>query len=472
VNIFVNTQNLSYVVSGVYVEGFFRWQSEDRKVEVYLESSAAQLIERDSLHSNGKIVAGVLLGNVKEGLQTTFTVESYDAFTSDDTVVESRSNGDQLRSEPEVRSNRRKRSMAILGLYRTCGGERATIGTVDLMALEARLSPESARYCIEPAHVRFQMCKSPILNRFEPQTVFESQPVSCKPNSRSEIIEAAKQDKIDKRIAPIESRVTRKITSIYHDECEPAKVLLLIQSEPHQQTKWALFVVKNGEVQYEWLPVALDHTEFSRPKAVTKQSPRVQPVPMSYGSVANAVPPSLPNHLIHNVAPVTSEQFQSSDEWKQNVAAAVRSKWMLATVACSLAMVFILYSGGWARFASAFGLSDFEGDIHLGLKADRNGSDWIVSWDPDSPVFTKATSAEIVIEDGYIHKNLVLGPTELRNGRIIYIPVTDNATLQLNVVGPDSDEPVTETVHIVAGVLPPMNPGEFEDHKRPVSRKP
>ena len=190
---------------------------------------------------------------------------------------------------------------------------------------------------------------------------------------------------------------------------------------------------------------------------------------MSGGSVAT-VEPQLPHKvLVQNFSTVTSEGIQSPDEWKRNLAAALRSKWMLATVASTLAMALILYFGGFAKFA-AFGLSD--SSIHLGLKADRNGSDWVVSWDANSPVLSKATSAEMVIDDGFIHKNLPLGPAELRNGRIMYIPVTDNATLQLNVVGPGSDEPVTETIHIVAGVLPPMNRWEFEDHKGPTSRKP
>jgi hypothetical protein len=468
----VNTQNLSYVVSGVYAEGFFRWESEDRKIEVYLQSSAAELIERDALRSNGKIAAGVLLGNVKEGVQTTFTIEDYDAFTPDRTVVDSSVSGNRLSSEAAERSNGRKRSMSILGLYRSCGGEQATIGSVDLMALDAKLSPESARYCIEPAHLRFQMSKSPILNRFEPQIVVESQPVSSEANSRSKIMSAADKDGVDARTAPIESRVARKVTSIHHDECDPPKVLLLIESEPHQRTKYALFAVKNGEVQYAWLSVHLDRTEFSKPKGVAKQGPRIQPVPMSRAAAATADPQLPQKVVVQNFTPVTSEKIQSPDDWKQNLAAALRSKWMLATVACTVAMALILYFGGFAKFASAFGLSDFEGDIHLGLKADRNGSDWVVSWDANSPVLLKATSAEMVIDDGFIHKNLPLGPAELRNGRIMYIPVTDNATLQLNVVGPDSDEPVTETVHIVAGVLPPMNPWQLEDHKSPTSRKP
>jgi hypothetical protein len=465
----MNTQNLSYIVSGVYAEGFFRWESEDRKVEVYLQSSAAQLIERESLRSNGKIIAGVLLGNVKEGAQTTFTIEDYDAFTPDDAVGDSPVSGNRVPSEKEVRTNGRKRSMSMLGLYRTCGGERATIGTIDLMALDARLSPESARYCIEPAHLRFQMSKSPILKRFQ-EINFESQPVTSEADCRSKIKGAPDNDRIDARTPAIKSRGTRKITSIHHDECDPPKVLLLVESEPHQRMKCALFVIKNGEVQYEWLPVRLDSTEFSKPKAVAKQVPRIQAVPMSGGAVAD--PPLPQKILVPNYMPVTNGGIQSPDEWKQNLALALRSKWMLATVVSTLAMALILYFGGWAKFASAFGLTDFEGDIHLGLKADRNGTDWVVSWDANSLVLLNATSVEMVIDDGFIHKNFPLGPTELHNGRIMYIPVTDNATLQLNVVGPNSDDPVTETVHIVAGILPPMDPWELEDHKSPTSRKP
>ena len=237
----MNTQNLSYAVSGIYAEGFFRWESEDRKIEVYLQSSAAQVIERDALRSNGEIAAGVLLGNVKEGVQTTFTIEDYDAFTPDCTAIDSSVSGNRFPTQAEECSNGRKRAMSILGLYRTCGGERATIGTVDLMALDAKLSPESVRYCIEPAHLRFQMSKSPILNRFEPQIIFESQPVSSEGNSRPKIMSAADKDR--DRCANSADRIssTRKITSIHHNECNLPKVLLLIESEPHQRMKCALW---------------------------------------------------------------------------------------------------------------------------------------------------------------------------------------------------------------------------------------
>ena len=90
----------------------------------------------------------------------------------------------------------------------------------------------------------------------------------------------------------------------------------------------------------------------------------------------------------------------------------------------------------------------------LGLTLERHAPDWQVSWNRNAAVVLKATRGRLIITDGVIHKELDLDPTELRTGRMVYTPVTDNVFLRLEIVGPDSATPITESVRLVTDKLP------------------
>lgn len=59
-----------------------------------------------------------------------------------------------------------------------------------------------------------------------------------------------------------------------------------------------------------------------------------------------------------------------------------------------------------------------------------------------------------MITDGAIHKQLDLDINELQNGSIVYTPATDDAVLRLEIVTPESTNPITESVRLVAGAVP------------------
>jgi protein TonB len=96
------------------------------------------------------------------------------------------------------------------------------------------------------------------------------------------------------------------------------------------------------------------------------------------------------------------------------------------------------------------------GDLRLGLKLERSGTDWQVSWNRNADVLLKAVSGQLSITDGQNTKELNLDPGELRSGSILYTPATDDVVVRLRVFSEISVQPVSESVRIVAGT--PLTP--------------
>ena len=93
-------------------------------------------------------------------------------------------------------------------------------------------------------------------------------------------------------------------------------------------------------------------------------------------------------------------------------------------------------------------------DPHFGLEVERVGTDWRVHWNRDSEVLANAVSGHLSIADGPVHKELDLDSSELRSGSIMYTPATDDVVVRLQIVTDNAQQPVSESVRIVAANLP------------------
>jgi protein TonB len=95
--------------------------------------------------------------------------------------------------------------------------------------------------------------------------------------------------------------------------------------------------------------------------------------------------------------------------------------------------------------------SDAGGRSSLGLKSERSGSDWRVSWNQTAAPLEEAIGGHVSISDGAVQKEFDLGPSELRNGSLVYSPISDNVFLQLQLKYKNSQQSFSESVRIVAG---------------------
>jgi hypothetical protein len=90
-------------------------------------------------------------------------------------------------------------------------------------------------------------------------------------------------------------------------------------------------------------------------------------------------------------------------------------------------------------------------DSPLGLKLERSGTDWRVSWNRNADVLLQALGGHLSITDGSLRKELDLDPSELRSGSVMYAPLTGDVLVRLQVVGGSLSQPVSESVRVIAG---------------------
>ena len=115
--------------------------------------------------------------------------------------------------------------------------------------------------------------------------------------------------------------------------------------------------------------------------------------------------------------------------------------------------VFLTIRGRTARAVAVGSPSE---NSPLGLKLDRRGTDWQVSWNRNADAVLKAIGGHLSITDGQSRKDLDLEPSELRGGSILYSPVTNDLVVRLQLVVGNSDTPASELVRVMAGVSTPL----------------
>jgi TonB family protein len=90
----------------------------------------------------------------------------------------------------------------------------------------------------------------------------------------------------------------------------------------------------------------------------------------------------------------------------------------------------------------------------LGLNAERNGSELLLSWDPDASFMASAARGHLSIADGHSVKELDLDLSELRRGRIVYLPGTDDVTFRLEVRDSEQRKTTDESVRVLSSASP------------------
>ncbi len=125
--------------------------------------------------------------------------------------------------------------------------------------------------------------------------------------------------------------------------------------------------------------------------------------------------------------------------------------WLLATSALMVFLIVAFSESGKRTRDSA--KAEPALDSHMGLKLERAGSDWQLSWNPDVPVISKATKGHLLISDGDFRKFLDLDSSDLRGGTILYTPLTNDVVFRLEVDKADSPTTISESVRISGGLV-------------------
>ncbi len=95
----------------------------------------------------------------------------------------------------------------------------------------------------------------------------------------------------------------------------------------------------------------------------------------------------------------------------------------------------------------------------LSLRVDRNGADIVLTWNRDSDAIKAASRAVLSISDGAQHENVEMDLAQLKNGSIVYSPVTSDVVFRMEVSGTDQTKTLSESVRVLRTRPSPMPEG-------------
>jgi hypothetical protein len=104
----------------------------------------------------------------------------------------------------------------------------------------------------------------------------------------------------------------------------------------------------------------------------------------------------------------------------------------------------------------------------FGLRAERSGSDFFLTWNRTSPVVTSAVWGLLSIEDGNGRRDISLHTDQLRTGSILYQPAGEEIRLRLSLVAPDQHVETESIIVIQSSAGEPA--GKAGSRVREVSR--
>jgi len=92
----------------------------------------------------------------------------------------------------------------------------------------------------------------------------------------------------------------------------------------------------------------------------------------------------------------------------------------------------------------------------LTLRIERTATDLLLTWNRDSEAVRTARKAVLSISDGDRQENLDLNLSDLRNGSIVYSPLSADVSFRMEVTGPDQSKTASESVRVLRTKPSPM----------------
>ncbi len=169
--------------------------------------------------------------------------------------------------------------------------------------------------------------------------------------------------------------------------------------------------------------------------------PAAPPVPVAISAPAVVAPVEVPEPVAEKPAPAENRS----------------KKLYIYAAAAVLAIAGIggaAYFGGFHRSGKAIPTQDGG----LSLRVERSAGELLLTWNRDSAAIRTATRAVLEISDGTQHENVEMDLAQLRNGTIVYSPVTADVVFKMDITGPDQKQLASESVRVLRTRPSPLAP--------------
>ena len=403
---------------------YFCWEVPDEGVVVRFPLNLLDLLEQEAIRACDRTTAGVLIGEAENGRPLTLTVERYEALAPELEASKSPFGNHWRVAQIVDRLRPGRKRTSILGFYRTSTREDEVLDKEDLAALGTGLSAADVDTA-DPTNS----------NREHPEGLGKRGEHSNAQTVSADGTGASLEE------STYSSQAAKSLMG--SSSAQPERIFLLLGTCLGRINHVTLYLVRGGSiVSYSsHAPrMAFSSAELCKQQASSEAKSPEMCAASSEAEDTEIVSDEQPVHLQSFIKYVTAT-------WH----------WLTASALMAVLCVLLFYIGR-MQYSDVLAYRVKPSDFHLGLKLARSGTDWELSWDQAAPILLGAANGHLRITDGVIEKTLDLAPSELRTGRIMYTPATNDVVMQLEIESARLEKPVSESVRIVAG-LSPVVPG-------------
>jgi protein TonB len=423
------------------------WEVAQKPVSVRIPFDLIDRLERDivesfrSLSSRGSEIGGLLLGKAAPGNPLVVSVEDCELMPCDYArgPLYRLADADISRIERAIEKYNASRGLQVVGFFRSNTRKGLALDAEDVSFFEPRFH--------EPHH--FSMLVRPSATKASTAAIFIKE--AGKLHAESSYLEFPFRSS---QLAP------SRQGGLPADSTGATNTQSTAETIPEP-------LAPKPSARAQIVPIA-SRREITQPAPVPPVEtpvplPAVTPAPPAAAAAPPVAPPIAPEPVVSTPKPVklAAERPALAEPVAPPVAAPAPAKHSTKFMGIAAgAMV------GLATLATAFLLP---GILHngkpsvprqdsspLSLRVERTGTDILLTWNRDSEAIKNASHALLSISDGEKHENYDMDMSQLRNGSIVYSPVTADVSFKMEVTRQDQSKTSSESVRVLRTRPSPM----------------
>ena len=444
----------------------FHWEVPEKPVAVRIPFVLIDRMEHEvvenfrSLTSRGSEIGGILLGSAGAGNPSTVYVDDYEVIPCDYSrgPLYRLSDADMGRFERAI-EQRADGGLRVVGFFRSHTRKGLSLDAEDLSFFGARFrDPSNVVLLVRPFATKASTAGFFIWEK----GVVRGDSSYLEFPFRSNQLSASRP-----RLSSIEA-------SVPHPPVSPAASAPPAPAPPKPATRAHVVPIASRREILLPVPPEPPKDQSFEPKAI-----EIKPVPIATAAppvpdkereverkpAAIAPVPEVGGNSREQESPVPPPAAMAEEEAAEAPAPkAVSNRGRsvmvatLAVVAMGLCTVLFFYPGV-LRTGAHISSSAGQDTPPLTLRVERTGADILLTWNRDSFAIQRAAHAVLTISDGERHENYDMDLGQLRNGSIVYSPLTTDVSFRMEVTGQGNAKPVSESVRVLRTRPSPMPDG-------------
>ncbi|HXS94118.1 MAG TPA: TonB family protein [Candidatus Limnocylindrales bacterium] len=425
---------------------YYLWEVPQKPVTVRISLNVIDRLEKEvvesfrSLTSRGSEIGGILLGTVQPGNPLAIAVEDYETIPCDYSrgPLYRLGDSDMSRFERAIQQRESGGSTVVLGFFRSHTRKGLSLDNEDAAFLDARFKqPHQIALLVRPyaakasaagifiweqgsmraecSYQEFAFRSSQLTASAAPAetsgpapapaaATAAPSPASPKPAARAQIVPIASRREINLPAAPAAAAPPAPSTPVNSAPSSGAAAAAAPAPAPVQ-------------------------AEVKAPAPAPAPAPEAKP----------AAPAAEP-------APKPAAKKAVEPKVEAKAARSMRPLLIVALAAVLLIGVVLFgYPGVLRQRPSVPG----QDTSPLALRIERTGTDILLTWNRDSDAIRKASHAVLSISDGDRHENYDMDLSRLRDGSIVYSPLSADVSFRMEVTGQGNAKTASESVRVL-----------------------